>query len=69
MKARLCKTCGADTVLVNGADGSPVELDANARVWMREIDREPARPVAFWVQVDKSCGAVEHAAVCKGGRA
>lgn len=68
MKARICKDCGGDTLMVNGADGLPVELDAKARVWMREIDREPVKPVAFWVQVDRACGLVEHAAVCKGAR-
>ena len=68
MTARLCNACGADTMVVSGADGKPIELDCAVPVYLREIDREPARPVAFWAVVSPEHGRVEHKHVCKGRR-
>lgn len=66
MTAGKCAVCGAATVVVAGADGKPVELDASTPVYLREIDREPAKPVTFWVQVGADFARVEHRHVCRG---
>lgn len=68
MSARICSICGADTLVVNDADGKPVELDCAVPVYLREVDREPARPVVFWAQVATAFGRVEHRHVCRGGK-
>lgn len=37
MTARLCTICGADTLVVTGSDGKPIELDCAVPVYMREV--------------------------------
>lgn len=64
-----CTLCGATVIPATGANGKPIELDASVPVCLAEIDREPARPVAFWAQVDGSFGRVEHRHVCRGAKA
>ncbi len=68
MTARICSACGSDTLIVSGADGNPVELDCAVQVYLREIDREPAKPVSFWAVVSSELARVEHKHVCKGVR-
>ena len=68
MTAKLCTLCGATVIPATGANGKPIELDASVPVCLAEIDREPARPVAFWAVVGQDHGRVEHKHVCKGRR-
>ncbi len=63
-----CTLCGAAVIPATGANGKPIELDAAVPVCLAEIDREQARPVVFWAQVDGAFARVEHRFVCKGVR-
>lgn len=64
-----CTLCGAAVIPATDANGKPIELDAAVPVYLAEIDREPARPVVFWAQVDGAFARVEHRHVCRGAKA